>query len=175
MKSIIVSPSGRRSRNPLGVTTGGHPRCLVQSSPAFITSDAAHAPGPRTCRLLLGEPEDAALAEPNHARDPVAETVLRSERRHYLVLERRIGDSLGSVLIFSGLTLQLQPSRALDVAAPARTAGAEVGLAVHHHDPDGGGPRPAALVRADHLNRLEIPPPAPVLRRRLGVAGAHER
>src|SRR5262245_18565892 len=119
--------------------------------------------------------EDAALAETNHAGDPVAETVLRSERRHYLLVERRIGDSLGSAFILSRLTLQLQPSHALDVAAPDRTAGAEVGLAVHHHDPDGSSPRPAALVSADHLDGLEIPPPAPVLRRRLGVAGAHER
>ena len=37
---------------------------------------------------LLREPKDTVPAETNHAGDHVAETVLRSERRHDLVLER---------------------------------------------------------------------------------------
>src|SRR5262245_3606376 len=164
-------PTRRYRGRHLGAAAHRHARLRA----AFITSDAAYGAGPNTRRRLLRESEDAALAETNDAGNPVAETVLRSECRHHFLLERRIGEPLGPALILSRLTLQLQPALALDVASPRRTSRAEVGLALHHHDPDRSRPRPAALVGADHLYGPEITPPAPVLRRRLGAAGGHER
>src|SRR5262249_30418054 len=126
-------------------------------------------------RNLFQEPEDTMLAQPNHARDHVLEAVLRPERRHHLLLERGISYPLGSELVFSCFTVQLQLSLTLNVAAPGRSASAEVGLTVHHHNPDCRGARSAALVGADRLDGLEIGPLAPVGRRSLGAAPGRKR
>src|SRR5215831_8320107 len=124
---------------------------------------------------LLREPEDAAPTETNQARQSVPGAILRAERRHHFLLERLVRDLLDSEFILARRALELQFSLALDVAAPDRAAGAEVGLAVHHHDPDRGGPRPAALVDADHFDGPEISPLAPVGHDGLGAAREAER